>query len=598
MAPHFLMDARGERQRRMNLLILFFLAFFFVLAVRIFFLQIVRGREYQQQARDNSINKEIREAPRGLMFDRNGMLLVDNRPSYSVVFNRVREPVSDDALSTLSESLGLDPGTLKEKIGKRRAFTGEAILLKRNVPFRTVSMLEERKLDFPGVSVIAAPCRHYRHGSIGSHFFGYLGQVSETELEENLRDLGYREGDLTGRTGLEKTYESYLRGENGHRYVRVNAVGQMIGIISDPESNLPVPGDNLHLAVDFEIQELCNALLTGRVGAIVVMDPADGGILAMVSKPEFDPNRFSVGIDSGTWRELNDDPERPLFNRAIQSHYPPGSTYKLVTAIAGLEEKKISIFTTLDPCWGGYQFGRRYFRCWKPAGHGTCNIRRAIIESCNVFFYQLALMMDADILAYYSRKVGFGRKTEVDIPGEGSGLVPDIDWYNRRYGRGKWTRGILLNLGIGQGEILVTPLQMACFYAGLVNGGTLVQPHFLQRIESPRDGAVIHEFESQNEHFVISRGTEEILRKAMIGVVHDEDGTARAARVDDVTVGGKTGTAQYPHGEDHAWFVAIAPMEDPQIVISIIVENAGHGGAKAAPLAGEIIRFWKNRTGL
>jgi penicillin-binding protein 2 len=594
MSPYFFPDSRRERQRRSILLLSFFAVFFIVIFLRLFFLQIVSGREYRRRAEDNRIKIERQKAPRGLIYDRDGTLLIDNRPTYSAYYNMVKESIPDSCIAVLAGLLEIDTALLQSRIEARQTYTGEAILLKRNVDFHVVSTIEERNVDFPGVSISASPCRHYHYGTLGCHMFGYVGEISEYQLEQ--RTSGeYTEGDLIGKTGIEAAYEEYLRGRDGYRYVEVNAIGQVIGIIPDLIPKIPVPGDNIYLTIDVELQQFCEEVMAEYRGAIVVLDPRNGDILAMVSHPTFDPNLFATGIDQDTWVRLNMDPSKPLFNRAIQSNYPPASTYKLVTAIAGLEEKAISLFSTMQPCHGYYKFGIRTFRCWKPEGHGLCDVKKGFIQSCDVFFYQLALKLDVDILARYALNLGLGRKTGVDIDSESDGFIPNTDWYNLHYGKDGWTRGVLLNLGIGQGEILVTPLQIACLYAGVVNGGIMVQPHLLNRVESPYDGTTKHIFEPQRSHFVISRGTEQVLIEAMTGVVQDEKGTGNLARVEDVTVGGKTGTAQNPHGEEHAWFVAVAPMEYPQVVISVILENAGHGGEHAAPLAGDILHFWKSR---
>ncbi len=443
--------------------------------------------------------------------------------------------------------------------------------------------------------------RHYPQGVLAAHLLGYTGEVSDSELKGS-EEL--RRGDIVGRTGVEYVYERFLRGRYGVRVVEISAegtrIGEYVGLVDDEhldgkvESRPPVPGDDVFLTIDIDLQKAVETAMEWNKGAVVVMDPRSGAILAAVSRPVYDPNVFIGGISEENWSLLNEDPDKPLFNRTVQATYPPASTFKLMVAYAGLKTRAVTRTEWLSPCYGGYQFGNRYFRCWKSTGHGYSNLMEAIINSCDVYFYQLAERLKADDFAYAGRLFGFGRKTGIDLPSEARGILPDRAYYDRKYGRGKWTKGHLLNYAIGQGDVLVTPLQLCLMTAMIANGGMRVRPHVVEKIEDSEGGVVFRFDERPAAVPQIDPAIVGFLQNAMRAVVSGKTGTGRAAALPEVAVCGKTGTAQNPHGKDHALFVGYAPAEDPEIALAIILEHAGHGGAMAAPLARKIFSAYFN----
>jgi penicillin-binding protein 2 len=430
---------------------------------------------------------------------------------------------------------------------------------------------------------------------------GYTGEVSDTDLRES-GDL--RRGDMIGRTGIEYVYEEFLRGQYGVRIIEISAegtrIGEYVGLVENEqlegqvEARPPVPGHDVYLTMDIGLQRAVEAAFEWNKGAVIVMDPRTGGILAAVSRPVYDPNIFIGGISEENWSELNEDPDKPMFNRTVQATYPPASTFKLIVAYAGLSERVVTRQEWMTPCYGGYQFGNRYFRCWKPEGHGYSNLTGAIVNSCDVYFYQLAERLQSDEFAYAGRLFGFGRRTGIDMPSEARGILPDKAYFDRRFGKGKWTRGHLLNYSIGQGDALATPVQLCQMTAMFANGGRRIRPHMVDRIEDS-EGSIIYRFDEQPEKVPqIDQSILRFVQRSMRLVVSGETGTGRASAVPGVAVCGKTGTAQNPHGEDHALFVAYAPERDPEIAIAIVLEHAGHGGAMAAPLARKILSAYFN----
>jgi penicillin-binding protein 2 len=438
--------------------------------------------------------------------------------------------------------------------------------------------------------------RFFPEGTLAAHVFGYVGEVTEAELGGTGE---FEQGDILGRTGIELAGEKYLRGKDGVRIVGISAqgtqVGEVSGLMDEDEierlggARPPVPGNEVYLTISLDVQRAAEAAFQWERGAVVVMDPRNGEILAAVSRPTYDPNMFIAGVSDSLWRQLFDDPARPMFNRVVQAAYPPGSTFKLVTAYAALASGKISARSYLQPCHGGLRFGNRYFKCWKAEGHGSLQLEGAIIQSCDAYFYQLGEKLEVDELARAGRFFGLGKKTGVDLPSEVSGVLPDRAYLDRRFGKRRWTRGLLLNYSIGQGEILTTPLQLCQLTACFANGGKKVRPHIVKRILDP-EGKTVYTAKDRAEPIAgIDQGVLAIIREAMRGVVASDWGTGRAAAIPGIAVAGKTGTAQNPHGEDHAVFVAYAPAEAPTICLAIVMENAGHGGSMAAPVARKIL---------
>jgi penicillin-binding protein 2 len=372
-------------------------------------------------------------------------------------------------------------------------------------------------------------------------------------------------------------------------YLEVSAGGKILGPLKDKRPLPYTVGSDLVLTIDSDLQvEAESALSMFNAGAVVVLDPQNGEVLTLVSKPGFDPNQFSSFLDENTWENLINDPFHPLLNRAIQGSYPPGSTYKLLTAGAALESKLVDRNTTFSYCNGGFLFGNRVFRCWQPKGHGRLDLVQAIAQSCDVYFYQLSLKLGLDRWSEYARLCGLDKKYKIDLPDEIAGMIPTRQYYKKKFGQGEWIKNLVINLGIGQGEVLTTPLGLAVFYSALVNGGTVYQPHLLREIRSP-EGRSTQNGKTVLSHLPFSSSTLEILKEGLVEAVNSPSGTGGLARISDIVVGGKTGTAQNPHGREHAWFVGFAPADHPKIVVAVLVEQAGHGGTYAAPIARRII---------
>jgi len=558
-----------------------------VLAVRLFDLQVLGGEDYQLQSERNRIRHEYVSAPRGLILDRRGVVLADSRPSYTVLGVPRRLLGNPECLGLLSELMEFPEEKIKERLksGPRHL----PRVLKRDVGFPQVSRIAERGEDLPGVSLQVTNVRHYPQGSLAAHLLGHVGEISETEVEV-LKAKGYRAGDFVGRTGIEKVYEPDLRGTDGERFLEVDAVGRVIGPFSGRDPVPPITGRTLRLHLDTRIQALAESLLVGRRGAVCVLDVATGGVLALASAPTFDSNLFATGIGTEDWQRLNEDPAVPLLNRTVQAVYAPGSTFKLVSFSLALDERVVGYHDRLEkPCYGGYQFGNRYFRCWEELGHGWVDLLGGLVQSCDVYFYQIAERISVDQLARYARTAGLGEPTGIDLPQELVGNVPTTEWLDRKYGQGRWSRGTLLNLVIGQGEYLVTPLQMARLVCGIARGGELVAPRLAASVDS-HDATRVRVPPMVQRRWDVSARTTERLRDAMRLVVADSTGTGRGCRVPGWAPAGKTGTSENPHGKPHSWFVGYAPVDDPQVAFSIVVEAGGHGSDLAVPMARTILR--------
>lgn len=583
------MEEFGSSTRRTVLMTLT-LAIFGILFVRLYVLQLLYHQELGKKSEENSIRSIVKEPLRGYMYDRMGRLVVDLGPSYSVTLTPAEfDPAS---LALLSSLLELDPSVIQERINRGRAHSRfSPTRIKRDIDFRTLSALEEYQYLLPGIGFSVDSKRIYPTPARASHLLGYCKEISDAQLA---RAGGYyRLGDVIGSTGIEASYENLLRGQKGFEFMAVNARGQVIGRFEEGRNDrLPTEGFDLILGVDFELQAFAESLMTNYRGALVAVDPNDGSIIAMVSKPDFDLSIFSGVTPPEVWNQLNSDTTKPLFNRATMTNYPPGSTFKMVLAAAALEEGVIDEHYTIR-CPGSYRFGNRVF---KDLGvHGTVNIVQAIQKSCNVFFYQLIHKVGFERWTQYGRKFGFGRRTGIDISEENSGLLPSPEYFDRVYGKGKWTPGFLVSLAIGQGEIGVSPLQMALYVAALANRGTLHQPHVVNFIRNKLTNR-IERVEYRSEPVGLSEHTIELIREGMMRVVEAPGGTAALARIPGVVSAGKTGTAQNPHGQDHAWYVGFAPFEHPSIAVAVMLENAGFGGSKAAPLAGLVMEKYLKGT--
>uniref|UniRef100_A0A7C4CAX0 Penicillin-binding protein 2 n=1 Tax=candidate division WOR-3 bacterium TaxID=2052148 RepID=A0A7C4CAX0_UNCW3 len=557
------------------------LLLFAILGLRLTQLQVVRGERYARLSDRNRIRRILLPAPRGRIFDRNGILIADSRPSFTVTVIPTELP--DSALPVLAGLLAIQPDDLKRQLEPVARVPGP-VPLRRDVDLTTVARIEENNFRLPGVLIRVDPVRNYPKGWRYCHVVGHLGEISEEELKA---DSSYRRLDYVGRAGIEARYEKRLRGRDGYQYAEVDARGRAIGPLPEKRPEPAVPGCDLHLTLDDRLQNLASRLVAGYERAAVVgMEIRTGAILCLVSQPGFDPNIFISPIDAATWDAIVSNPSKPFYNRAVTSTYPPGSTLKPIVALAALRQRLVSPRTTLDPCVGKVRYGNRDFKCWSV--HGRVNLLEAIAQSCNVYFYQLGLRLGLDSLTAYCRSVGLGARTGIDLPAEGEGNIPDRRWLDVRYGKGKWTSGVVLNFAIGQGEITVTPLQLCLAYAAIAGDGVCGHPHIVARIDSagrtvPRSAYPVRELK-------LDQNDLKQVRLAMTRVV--EHGTGRAARLGEITIAGKTGTAQNPPRPDHAWFVGYAPADAPEVVFAVIVENAGHGGTVAAPIVAKLVRAW------
>jgi penicillin-binding protein 2 len=582
--------------------VLVVLAAFTVLFARLFYLQVVEGREYRRLSEINSIRLHDIDAPRGLVFDRQGQMIVDNRPSFDLhIILKDAKPL-DDTLDRLGQITGLSTEELKEQIRANRKRGGYTpILLKEDIGRDLLAAIEVQKYDLPGVMVNISPRRHYLQFERAAHLLGYMGEISQNELR-NLNGSGLKSGDFIGKYGVEKTYENLLRGRRGGQQVEVNATGQVVRVINSVDA---IPGQNIVLTIDHDTQIAAENALAGWAGAVVAVDPNNGEIIAMASSPTFDPNMFVVGMSRDQWNALITNPYRPLENKAIQAEYPPASTYKIVTAMAGLEEKVIDPETTYF-CPGYYRYGNRVYRCWRRGGHGEVNLTRAIAESCDVYFYQVGEAVGIDRLAHYASVCGLGTLTGIELGQEAKGLVPTSNWKLKRFGE-PWQGGETLSVAIGQGFNLVTPLQMATMIAAVGNGGIRYKPQLVKKMVSV-ENTVTHEAQPE----VIGRipvpaATMEHIRRGLWSVVNHRKGTAFASRIKDLEYSGKTGTAQVVSRppddvvnqeqidemlKDHAWFVAYAPEQEPKIAVAVMIEHGEHGSSAAAPIAREVIRTY------
>jgi penicillin-binding protein 2 len=473
---------------------------------------------------------------------------------------------------------------------------GIECVLEHDASFAMVSRVEEHRDRLHGISRKLSLRRRYIPGPSVAHLVGYVAEVSEDELGD---ESPYTRGDLIGRAGLEKEYEEYLRGKNGLEFIEVDAHGRELGPLTERSAIPPVRGMDLRTSIDLGLQDLAWDLLgTEHAGAVAAIDPRRGDVLALVSRPTFDPNTLVGGVRRDLWVSLNSDSLFPLLNRPIQCTYPPGSVFKIAVAAAALEEGLIDPSLTKWTCTGAFRYGNRTHRCWKRTGHGVVDLRRAIVESCDVYFYHLGLVLGLERLHHWATAFGFGQKTGIDLAHEKDGLFPTKTWYDRAYGSRGWSKGVAVNLAIGQGEVLATPLQMAVFLGAIGHKGMMFKPRIGAEIRDSMGRKRAHLGEPKGRKFPLSDRTLEILQGALLGVTEDPHGTGNLALINGVTVAGKTGTAQNPHGEDHAWFVGYAPADAPVISVCAMVERGGHGGSEAAPIVKEIIESYLASRGL
>ena len=584
--------ARRSKEERFTLLAGVALTGFALVMLGLLRLQVVDHEKYVLLSKENRVRLEVVRAPRGSIYDRNGELLADTAPSFSIVFrpfpvestSRVMLVRRADWTPRVAALAELDTSDVHARVAFANR-SGQTAVLRRDAPFAVLAAVEETRAELPGLEVQVEPLRHYQHGPMAAHLLGYAGEINQGELESRA-GKEYQLGDLIGRTGVEKSFEEILRGRDGAEFVVVNANGRRVAALSEGPRQPPVPGHDIVLTLDLKVQKVLEEVMAGvDRGAAVALDPRDGSILGLVSRPAFDPNEFSHGLSQARWAKLSSGGANPLLNRAIQGVYPPGSTFKVVTMTAALRAGIATASTRLEPCAGGFQFGSRWFSCWNKAGHGSLDFVSALEKSCDVFFYQIGLKLGLTPLEEAARGFGLGERTGVDLPQEGRGLIPSMAWYDKRWGAGRWSKGLLLNLAIGQGELLLTPIQMALMVAEVSQNGHAVRPHLVKEVRG------VPEFRPgrpDQEGVIASPAVWDAVQRGLEAVV--ATGTGTAARVPGIRVAGKTGTAQNPHGKDHALFACYAPADQPTIALAFVIENSGHGGSVAAPLAGRVLR--------
>lgn len=564
--PHFV-TRRAETSRLVVGLL------FGVLASWFFYIQVIGAEGYRLKSNDNRLRAVPLPAPRGLIVDRNGLVLADNVPGYSIALF----PSDPDSLRPMLRNLdqvpGLDSARIETIVRRFHRFPHHPAVILRDAPFDLVSALEESRAEIPGLETQAEPKRRYPRGEIVAHVLGYVGEITEQEMESG-EIRGARSGLVVGRDGLERQYDDELRGEDGLETYEVTALGQRVEKVDDQQGQKkPVQGDTLYTTLDFGLQAFIDSVFPpGFSGGVVAMDPRNGDVLALYSAPSYDPNLFVGGMDPDAWRALSQAEDQPLFNRAIEGRYAPASPFKLAVAAMALKRGLVTMDSHMEiPCEGGLRYGNRYFRCWNERGHGSLSLMEAIQYSCDVYFYQLGLAISLPNLLADGKEMGFLDRSGIDLPDESAPVFPDgTEYYDRRYGPRGWTSGVTLNMAIGQGENAQSVINMVSFYAKLASpDGAAPEPHLIREGNSERRSLGLTEDQLAE------------LREALFLVV--EEGTATGARVARVPIAGKTGTAQNPQGLPHGWFIGFAPRESPEIVVGALIEHAEHGSS-VAPL--------------
>ena len=585
----------GELQRRLIILRVGLLLVVALLGLQLWNLQIREGPYYRDLSDNNRTRSVIMEPARGLIYDRNGVLLANNVPSFTLYVSLEDVTDREGLIRQLTNLLGLDEALIRKKLAAR----GSKQLprkVKDRLTLREATLIESHRLDLPGVMVQVESQRNYPGGTTASHLLGYVGEVSPEQLEKpEFSEL--HQGSVVGQYGVEKFFDRLMRGQAGQKSIEVDAIGheKRTVVVEQPHA-----GDNLYLTIDVRLQKVAENLLGEESGAIVALDPRTGDVLAMASRPGFDPNILSRELTPKQWAEIVQDEGRPLNNRASQGQYPPGSVYKVMMAAAALETKTVTPSTTIF-CNGGYQFGRRLYHDWKAGGHGSVDLRHALVQSCDVYFYTVGQRMGIETMASFAHQFGLGEETGIELPSERIGIVPSEAW-KRKAKNEPWLPGETISASIGQGYVNVTPLQMASLIGTVANDGAMFRPRLVQAVMDRATG------ELQRRPAVLKRtlnlrpGILPVIKEALAGVV--KEGTATKAQSALVTIAGKTGTAQMtalrtgPEKDipkkfrDHAWFVAFAPVEAPTIAVAVLGEHMGHGGSASAPLAKELIETY------
>jgi len=586
-------DATPGLRRRFIILSAIAAGVFGILLLRLWHLQIVNEEQYRALSERNRTRFIHIDAPRGTMYDRNGVMLVDSRPAFTV--SVLRQEVADrkQLFNKLGQLLHLDPKQFEARWRARQSVPDyQPLPLLEDIDRATMEIVQEHGLDLPGIIVEGKPLRAYPHGQLAAHLLGYLGEITEEDLKRP-ESSGYRAGGLIGKTGLERLFEEKLRGEDGYRLIEVNVRGRELRQMTTQK---PVPGQRLILTLDSKVQAAGETAFGDQAGAAVALDVRNGEVLALVNRPAFDPAQFARGINAAEWKALTEDSRHPLTNKVLRGQYPPGSTFKIAVALAALEAGAINPDTTFG-CSGGISLGSHEFRCWNKGGHGAVSLHRALKESCDVYFYRVGMLIGFDRIAAMCHRLGLGQPVGFPTGGERPGLIPDRDWKKKRFGTA-WYEGETVICSIGQGYVLATPLQLATMAATVANGGTVWKPQVVKRIESLLGDLLWTPTPEKLIESQWSAANLRALRNALEAVVNEPGGTAYRSRLPEVRFAGKTGTAQVIgrkgdkmvnssvyEFKDHALFVAYAPAVAPEIAVAVVVEHGGHGGSAAAPVA-------------
>ncbi|MEE8193009.1 MAG: penicillin-binding protein 2 [Gemmatimonadales bacterium] len=556
------------------------LLLFGVLVLAFFRIQVVAGGRYEVQSQENRLRPVVLPAPRGLVTDRNGVVLAENVPGYSVALLAPSAEVFRGTLERLAPLVPLDSQRIDELERRYVRAPTELVVILRDASFEVVSALEEQRPWNPGLVIQSDPKRRYPFGDMMAHVVGYVGEVTESELQEGVYP-GARLGTVVGREGLEQRYDALLRGKDGQKFVEVDALGRTVREAQVVTALEPEPGVTIRTSIDLELQRyIQESFPAGRRGAVVAMDPRTGEVIALYSAPSYDPNPFIGGYDPEEWRALAESEDFPLFNRATQARYAPASPWKLVLATMALGRGIVDMESHMTmPCTGGMRYYNRYFRCWRSDGHGSLTLFEAIQQSCDVYFYQLGLKLGLTNMLQDAGALGFREQSGIDLPNEYRPLFPpSTEYYNERYGRSGWTNAVTLNLAIGQGENAQTLINMIRFYGMLASqDGDVPEPRLV-----PGDRGRMRSLGLSESH-------RQGLRDALLAVV--DSGTAVGARIANLHIAGKTGTAQNPHGPDHGWFIAFAPVESATVVVGSIIEFAEHGSS-VARLVTSVMAHW------
>jgi len=572
-----------ELDKRKYIIYAFCLIVFFAYVTRLAYLQLFTADESMKESDKNSVKTITITPPRGLMYDRNGKVLVDNKPSYSVTITPSQ--FDKNNLNEIATLLEIPPddllNNLKNIKGTNRFNPAK---IKRDVEFKVISYLAENKDRLAGVDYQIEATRYYPNNFRAAHSFGYASEISPKQLDKQIGDY-YKQGDVVGSNGLEANYENYLRGVKGYKFITVDVKGREIGGLNEGKNDIPpINGSDLLLGMDKELQEYAEKLMKGKRGAVIAVDPRNGEILCFVSMPDFDISAFAGKTDSKIFSALLNDPEKPLFNRVTQTKYPPGSTWKMMMSLAAMEAGIITPTSTVV-CSGSFTYGNRTFE--DHGVYGAINVTRALEVSANVFYYKMGLALGIDNYNKYCKMFGFGNKTGIDIPNETTGLLPSKSYLDKRYGENKWTQGLMVSLGIGQGELGVSPVQMVAYTAAIAMSGLYCQPHFVSKIKNTINNTE-ENVTYEQRRIDMSEKYFEAVRYGMYLVVNG-NGTAKGIKNSEYTLCGKTGTAQNSSGNNHSWFVGFAPYDDPRIAICVLGENEGWGAKFAAPLAGTLM---------